>query len=144
MKMYVTNKYKIVKPKKEPFVILVSKDFNKKMEFVSKLFKTVSLKMVMNVMNAILALLLIRKFVYPYYRIVKLKKGSNVNHVNKDLNWIIINVKWILKIAWNRMKTFAKNVKINLLLIKIFVSHKFKIVKLKNQFNAKSAYKAFY
>jgi hypothetical protein len=29
MKMYVTNKYKIVKPKKEPFVILVSKDFNK-------------------------------------------------------------------------------------------------------------------
>jgi len=42
------------------------------------------------------------------------------------------------------MKTFAKNVKINLLLIKIFVSHKFKIVKLKNQFNAKSAYKTFY
>jgi len=93
MKMYVTNKYKIVKPKKEPFVILVFKDFNKKMEFVSKLFKTVSLKMVMNVMNAILALLLIRKFAYPYYKIVKLKKGSNVNHVNKDLNWIIINVK---------------------------------------------------
>ena len=32
----------------------------------------------------------------------------------------------------------------NIKKIKIFVSHKFKIVKLKNQFNAKSAYKAFY